>query len=50
MKLSLDSRGLTEVRTDALIVGRHAGESKLSPALIALDKQLEPPRGCTYFI
>jgi len=40
MKLSLDSRGLTEVRTDALIVGRHSGESKLSPALAALDKQL----------
>jgi len=40
MKLSLDSRGLTEVRTDALIVGRHAGESKLSPGLAALDKQL----------
>jgi leucyl aminopeptidase len=40
MKLSLDSRGLTEVRTDALIVGRHAGESKLSPGVAALDKQL----------
>jgi len=40
MKLSLDRRGLTEVRTDALIVGRHAGESKLSPGLAALDKQL----------
>jgi leucyl aminopeptidase len=40
MKLSLDSRGLTEVRTDALIVGRHAGESKLSAALAALDEKL----------
>jgi len=40
MKLSLDRRGLTEVRTDALIVGRHAGESKLAPGLAALDKQL----------
>jgi leucyl aminopeptidase len=40
MKLSLDRRGLTEVRTDALIVGRHAGESKLAPALAALDKKL----------
>ena len=40
MKLSLDRRALTEVRTDALIVGRHAGESKLSPGLAALDKQL----------
>jgi len=40
MKVSLDSRGLTEVRADALIVGRHAGESRLAPALLALDKKL----------
>ena len=40
MKLSLDRRGLTEVRTDALIVGRHQGESRLSPALAALDGRL----------
>ena len=40
MKLSLDRRGLTEVRTDALIVGRRHGESRLSQALAALDGKL----------
>jgi len=40
MKLSLDRRELTEVRTDALIVGRRHGESRLSQALAALDGKL----------
>src|SRR5262245_8020223 len=40
MKLSLDKRGLTEVRTDALILGRHAGQAKLPPAMQAVDAKL----------
>jgi leucyl aminopeptidase len=40
MKLSLVSRPLTEIRTDALIVGRPAGESKPSATLAALDAKL----------
>ena len=40
MKLSLDTRGLTEVRADALILGRHSDNAKLTPALAALDKKL----------
>jgi leucyl aminopeptidase len=40
MKLSLDTRGLTEVPADALIVGRHSDGSKLPPALAAVDRKL----------
>ena len=40
MKLSLDRRSLTEVRTDALIVGRRQGEARLSSALAGLDGKL----------
>jgi len=41
MKLSLDTRGLTEVPADALIVGRHSDGSKLPPALAAVDRKLD---------
>ena len=40
MKLSLDTNGLTEVRADALILGRHTDDAKLTPALAAVDKKL----------
>ncbi len=40
MKLSLDTSGLTEVRADALIVGRHSDDAKLTPALAAVDRKL----------
>jgi leucyl aminopeptidase len=40
MKLSLDTSGLTEVRADALIVGRHSDDAKVTPALAAVDKKL----------
>ena len=40
MKLSLDARDLSEVRTDALIVGRHSDEAKLTPAFRAVDEKL----------
>ena len=40
MKLSLDTRDLTEVRADALIVGHHSGETKLTSMLAAVDKKL----------
>ena len=40
MKLSLDTRDLSEVRTDALIVGRHSDEAKLTPAFRAVDEKL----------
>ncbi len=40
MKVSLETRALTEARADALILGRHAGESRLAPALAAVDKAL----------
>jgi leucyl aminopeptidase len=40
MKLSLDPRGLTEIRADALILGRHSDDAKLTPALAAVDRKL----------
>jgi leucyl aminopeptidase len=40
MKLSIETRSPAEARTDALIVGRHAGEPRLSPALRSLDERL----------
>jgi hypothetical protein len=40
MKLSLDTSGLTEVRADALILGRHTDDATLTPALAAVDKKL----------
>jgi leucyl aminopeptidase len=40
MKLSLDTRDLSLVHTDALIVGRHSGEAKLTPMLAAVDRTL----------
>ena len=40
MKLSLETRDLARARGDILVVGRHAGEARLSPALQALDAVL----------
>ena len=40
MKVSLDTGGLTEIRADALILGRHSDDAKLTPALAAVDKAL----------
>jgi len=40
MKLSLDTSSLTEVRADALILGRHSDDAKLSAALAAVDTKL----------
>ena len=40
MKLSLDTSGLIEVRADALILGRHSDDAKLTPALAAVDGKL----------
>jgi leucyl aminopeptidase len=40
MKLSLSQSGLTEARADALILGRHADEARLAPALAAVDEAL----------
>ncbi len=40
MKLSLSQSGLTETRADALILGRHADEARLSPALASVDEAL----------
>jgi len=40
MKLSLETRDLARARADMLVVGRHAGEARLSPALQALDAAL----------
>ena len=40
MKLSLSQSGLTETRADALILGRHADEARLSPGLAAVDEAL----------
>ena len=41
MKLSLETRDLARARADMLVVGRHAGEARLSPALQALDGALD---------
>jgi len=40
MKLSLETRDLARARADMLVVGRHAGEARLGPALQALDAAL----------
>jgi len=40
MKLSLETRDLARARADMLVVGRHAGEARLGPALQALDAVL----------
>jgi len=40
MKLSVDTHRPEEVRADALILGRYSGESRLSPALAAVDGRL----------
>ncbi len=40
MKLSLETRDPARARADALVVGRHAGETRLAPALAALDERL----------
>jgi leucyl aminopeptidase len=40
MKLSLETRDLARARADVLVVGRHAAEARLSPALQALDAAL----------
>ena len=41
MKLSLETRDLARARADMLVVGRHAGEARLSPVLQALDGALD---------
>ena len=41
MKLSLETRDLARARADMLVVGRHAGEARLSPAIQALDGALD---------
>jgi len=40
MKLSVETRSPADTRADALIVGRYAGEARLSPVLAALDARL----------
>ena len=41
MRVSVDTHRPEEVRADALILGRHSGEARLSPALAAVDAKLD---------
>ncbi|HUG37221.1 MAG TPA: M17 family peptidase N-terminal domain-containing protein, partial [Candidatus Limnocylindrales bacterium] len=45
MKLSVETRSPADTRVDALVVGRHAGETRLAPALAAVDAKLEGALG-----
>jgi leucyl aminopeptidase len=40
MKLSVETRSPADARADALVAGRHAGETRLAPALAAVDAKL----------
>src|SRR5262245_44548095 len=40
MKLSVETREPVEVRADALILGRYAGETRPGPALAAIDEKV----------
>ena len=40
MKLSVETRPATEARVDALVIGRHAGVTRPSPEIAAVDEKL----------